>query len=97
MSELIWDNPPAAGGPGIGAHARRWYEIAGELKKRPGDWAIVRSGDLTEHFSAHTTAGNIRRGLLTAFRPVGAFEAVARKVDDEVRVYARYVGVPSET
>ena len=43
---------------------------------------------------ASHTAMNIKRGLLAGM-PIGEFEAVSRTVDNEFRVYARYVGEPS--
>lgn len=60
------------------------------LRDLPGEWAIVTTRATGNR--AHTYAYGIRTGALHAYRPAGAFEAKARTVDGEHRVYARYVG-----
>jgi hypothetical protein len=46
--------------------------------------------------SAAKTAHTIRSGVQAPYRPSGSFEAVARTVDGEHRVYARYTGPVKE-
>jgi hypothetical protein len=60
--------------------------IADELRARPGEWALVLQADTNVH--AWQKASNIKRGILAAFRPFGAFEATTRNGLD---VWARYV------
>jgi hypothetical protein len=61
--------------------------IADELRARPGEWALVLHADTNAH--AWQKASNIKRGIIAAFRPFGAFEATTR---NGVDVWARYVG-----
>lgn len=87
-SELRWGEPP----PG-----RRglidWPAVAVSLRAEPGRWAIIQV--CRSPAAASNLARRVRDGSYSAFRPVGAFEAVSRTVDGEIRVYARYVGEPS--
>jgi hypothetical protein len=82
------DPPPAKTGP----HAGGWFQIAAELKARPGEWAIVRE-NVTSNISTY-----IRRGGSAAFVPAGSFEATARRngTPGRVDIYARYVGENGE-
>ena len=41
-------------------------------------------------------ANYVRQARSSAWMPIGAFEAVSRKVDKEYRVYARFVGGKDE-
>ncbi|GAU66688.1 hypothetical protein SSP35_03_03360 [Streptomyces sp. NBRC 110611] len=65
-------------------------EAARQLRERPGEWAVVRRTETSDQAGAAAQA--IRDGRLRAYRPTGAFEATARTVVGEHRVYARYVG-----
>lgn len=64
---------------------RRMYDVeVAELRAHPGNWGIVREDAPSRYMAKH-----IRRGMLAAFRPEGAFDAVARKNDDGTyRIYA---------
>ncbi|WP_030271233.1 hypothetical protein [Streptomyces sp. NRRL B-24484] len=67
--------------------------IARALRDRPSEWAVVqRSASITRAASA---AQAIRSAKLGAYEPAGAFQAVARTVEGEHRVYARWIGEPS--
>lgn len=55
--------------------------IARTLRQRPGEWAELPQVGVN-------VAQTIRSGLHSAYRPMGAFEAVARYGV----LYARYVG-----
>ncbi|MET8627953.1 hypothetical protein ABZW30_30140 [Kitasatospora sp. NPDC004669] len=67
--------------------------ISRVLRDRPAEWAVVqRAGSIARAASA---AQAIRSAKLLAYGPAGAFEAVARTVEGEHRVYARYVGAPA--
>ncbi|AUG78072.1 hypothetical protein CFP65_3271 [Kitasatospora sp. MMS16-BH015] len=64
--------------------------IARALRGRPSEWAVVqRAASIGRAASA---AQAIRSARLHAYEPAGAFQAVARTVQGEHRVYARYVG-----
>lgn len=64
-------------------------DIADALRKRPGEWAHIGTGNPSR-------ATNIKTATLRAFAPAGSFEAVARNlVDGKGDIYARYVGVAS--
>lgn len=65
--------------------------VAAELKARPGEWAIVRTG-FPSKFAAATAASRIKAGHPVAYRPPGSFDALSRTVDSELRLYARYTG-----
>jgi hypothetical protein len=61
------------------------------LRARPGVWALM--GQHRSAGSARQLAYSIRRAdQIRAFRPAGAFEADAKTVLGEHRVYVRYVG-----
>jgi len=59
---------------------------AAQLRDRPGEWALLMTKDTPS--KASDLAGNIRRGIMKAFQPAGAFEATIRGRD----VWVRYVG-----
>lgn len=84
---LTWEDPPA---PHRRAEQVDHAEIARKLKARPGQWAIVRK--YSNSRTAGATASSIRIGRVTAYLPVGDWEATSRTVDGEYRVYVRYVG-----
>lgn len=71
--------------PPQGGKNRELAWFAAELRKRPGEWAILpgRSG----------YANQITKGRLAAF-PVGEFEAVSRRPigADKSATYVRFVG-----
>lgn len=86
MSAVIrWEAPPAER-----VRPRRiaeWDAVADDLRARPSEWALIATG------AQHTgTAGQINAGRIVCFAPAGSFEAQRQLVDDEIRVYARYVG-----
>jgi hypothetical protein len=61
------------------------------LRARPGVWALM--GQHSSPGSARQMAYTIRWSLRTrTFQPAGAFEADAKTVMGEHRVYVRYVG-----
>jgi hypothetical protein len=91
MSTLKFEGPPpTAHGTSKGHHA----DAARELRERPEEWAIV--GVYAHSGSAGAVALQVRKGSIAAYEPAGAFEAKARTVNGEARVYARYVGDPDE-
>lgn len=96
MSDLIWEEPPAAhrSHKSPGSRPRfRYAPQAQELRSRPNEWARV--AELTSASLAGNAAADARNGV-RGFAPRGDFEAVARTVhsDDGTRfyLYARYVG-----
>ncbi|MFF4751806.1 hypothetical protein [Streptomyces sp. NPDC001270] len=78
--------PKSAPGRRPGKHAR----AAEQLRAHPGEWAHVTTAKNSA--SSASLAGAIRAGRLAAYAPAGSFEAAARTVKGEPRVYARYVG-----
>lgn len=64
-------------------------EAANALRERSGEWGIILTTDT--FMAASSLASSIRHGRLAAYSD-GAFEAVARTVDGEHRVYARHAG-----
>lgn len=83
MSDLVWEEPPAAV---LNRQRKTAYtEVAEQLRSRPGVWAKV-PGERTKGTAAGL-AQNIRRGVMKDF-PKGQFEAV----HDGAQVYVRFVG-----
>lgn len=83
---LRFEEPPPSNGKGRIA----WPPVADELRANPEDWAVVAI--CTRRAAASGKAQMIKSGAVPAFRPKGSFEATYRSVEDEFRVYARYVG-----
>ena len=81
---LEWKEPPAEGRREA---SRRWGHVADELRLHPGEWARVATGQKN-----HSLAANIKRGILTVFRPAGHYEATGRRTEQGIEIYARYVG-----
>lgn len=74
-----------------GREARQVF--AGALRARPGDWALL--GKYATSGSARQSAYCVRQAddpQDQPFAPAGSFEAEARTMLGEHRVYARYVG-----
>lgn len=72
----------------------RHAEIARILRSKPCEWARIQ--ERTKRVDAATAAYQIRKGMLAAFRPAGAYEAKARTIDGRYYVYARYIGLAME-
>lgn len=81
MTEVIAWKPP----PGQPRRRARYHYVAAELRRRPGQWALVKAS--VSPAGARATVSQIRRGLVPAFLPTGHFEAVVRGLG----VYVRYV------
>lgn len=86
MTEPRREEPPP-----ISRSERRydWKGIAATLQADPGEWYKVL--DCNTSANAATTARYIRESYYTPLR-ASRYEAVARTVDGEHRVYARYLG-----
>lgn len=96
--EITFENPPrerlGRGGKGLD-HG----DIAAQLRKRPGIWAMIGLRETAAN--AGTAAWQIRNAKnMPYYRPAGAYEAMARTVDvirdgvrvREHRVYVRFIG-----
>lgn len=84
---MKWENPPPAPrtrNPG----GKAWAEQAAELRAHPGHWGILAEYPAGKRQAARNLAWQVSTGLLVAFRPEGAFEAVTRAAGDTVKVYA---------
>lgn len=83
-----WEDPPER--RRSTSPAQNHKELADALKKRPGTWAHVLS------YGAASTAGSVAQGIRSgrplAWYPTGSFDAVARTVNGQHRVYAVYKG-----
>jgi hypothetical protein len=83
---IRWEDPPTR----YYSPKYDWPAIAKALSSAPGTWALVAVCRNTA--TAGSTARHIRNGAYGPLRAVGKFEAIARTVRGEARVYARYVG-----
>jgi hypothetical protein len=72
-----------------GRHSYDWAEIAATLTADPGEWYKIVTCSTAANSS--TTARYVRRSFYKPLRD-GRYEAVARFIDGEHRVYARYLG-----
>lgn len=61
-----------------------WHAIAAAARDNPGAWVKVPKA------APYTKRRQVRNGLLSAFRPIGAFDAAIR----EGRLYIRFLGEP---
>ena len=94
---VVWEDPPAssASSPRAVTKPTKWQVNSELLRRRPGVWAIVERfnepnyGEDRDKARARSTARNLSVGLYNGCEDV---EAVAREVDGEWRVYARYIG-----
>jgi hypothetical protein len=81
-ARLTWQNPPDLDDPSVPTRT----EIAAALASKPSRWAIV-----ARHDRAVRAAGHVDR--INSGREYGAgFEATARIIGNEHRVYARHIG-----
>lgn len=91
---IRWEDPtPAVAGRRNsgqpGEATSRYTTIAADLRARRGRWAVV------EEFAGRLDRGlssKINKGAMVCFAPAGDFEAVTRRGEGVVRVYARYLG-----
>jgi hypothetical protein len=84
---IRWEDPPPRAGSCGGYD---WCAIVAALRGHPRRWALVATYAGTQ--TAAAVAGDLRVGGIKAAGPAGCVEAVARTVDGQSRVYARYVG-----
>lgn len=89
MSVLRWEDPPPSqsGGKGVAKNLIAHELVAVQLKRRPGQWAVVH-----EARGLNSLARAIKTGDYAPYRPAGAFEATTRWQDDKLVTFARYVG-----
>lgn len=85
MSEVRWEQPPPSGNDRYD-----WAAIGAQLVARPGEWAMVAVARNVG--TSSQMAKKIRTSDYHPLAALGRFEAVARTVDGEPRVYARYIG-----
>lgn len=88
MSKFRFEEPPASQLGRPSSHT----EAAKALMERPGEWGMITVCSTSG--SSSSTARAIRKGVSKTWQPAGDFEAVARKVDGQYRVYARYMPDP---
>lgn len=93
MSGVIrWERPPpiTRNPSGFGPAVRDWESIVADLRSKPGEWGLVAL--CNNRGTASQVANALRTCEYAALWRNGPFEATARHVDGEARVYARYVG-----
>lgn len=89
MRQTIWEDPPdAERAPRANPKRLRILAFADDLRAHPGKWGIYPQV-LGTHMSAVGTASRARVGRWPGGK---GFEAVARTVGGEERVYVRFVG-----
>ena len=91
-AEIVWEDPPARRRRGGTA---RYTQAAAALRANPNQWAVIRRWPKEHIGRAGNFATSIKKDVLVDFR--GGFEAIARTVGDEARVYARFVGTGDES
>jgi len=69
----------------------RIRQFGDELRENPGKWAEY-PGDLFSSRSAYSTAANVKGGKSKAFEPAGSFDAMARTIDGETKVFVSFKG-----
>lgn len=79
--------PPRAGVTGKPKAVIVHELIAVQLRRRPGEWAVVQEVPYLPQL-----AMQMNRGAYAPYRPAGSFEATVRTEGDLHLVYARYVG-----
>jgi hypothetical protein len=89
---LRFEDPPASR-----SVASAYTADLEELKQHPNRWAIIAAFPANPvHGDGDTKAANlaqaIRQGKTPVCQPARSFEVKQRRVDDEHRVYVRYVG-----
>lgn len=89
--DIVFEDPPAPCRSWTMRQRIDWTAVGDTLSGKPGQWAkIAVLDDVTK---AGRYANRIRSGLIDSLQPYGGlFEAAARTVEGEHRVYARYVG-----
>ena len=88
--DIVFEDPPAPCRSWRLPQRIDWTAVGKTLSEQPERWArIAVLDDVTK---AGRYAHRIRYGLVEGLQPYGVFEARARTVDGEHRVYARLVG-----
>lgn len=93
MSVIRWEEPPPAHAEnkGVPKHLISHELIAAQLRRRPGEWAVIYESNTPTTAIAHV----VKRAQVKAYRPAGSFEAVTRHVRGMNLAYARYIGEKS--
>lgn len=90
MPDIRFEDPPPTSPNPRGQRSHSHFLVAEAMRARPGEWAIVKVAATSQ--AARSSAHQVRSGRINAFASAGTFESMARQVDGENRVYARYVG-----
>jgi hypothetical protein len=89
VSVIRWEEPRKEHGNSRSQAGSPWWDIANELRAKPGCWALVHEG---KHGTASGWQNRIKKGSRPAFEPAGSFEAVTNTEAEVTKLYARYVG-----
>ncbi|MEV7013474.1 hypothetical protein [Streptosporangium sp. NPDC051022] len=90
LLELRWEELPPPCRTWVRPPRMDWPAIGGVLCSRPAEWAVVAV--LPTAAAAARMAHQIRNDDIPSLEVRGVFEAAARTVGQEHRVYARYMG-----
>ena len=88
MTDLVFEEPPPAARGARHRSAHTGY--AAQMREHPGQWARIVVAN--SRAAADSLAYQVKTGRLRAYLPSGSYEAVARTINGEHRVYARYIG-----
>lgn len=83
--DLAWEDPPQ---PQLGTRVGRWEPVADQLREHPGKWAVIATYPLAQRPIASSLTNALSHGK---YRGIDGVQAVSRTVNDEVKVYARWV------
>jgi hypothetical protein len=85
--EFVKELPPDNRGRTNRSGSLKWQKVAAELKKHPGEWALIEKD---VYFS---TATNIKKGIIKAFSNTSDWEvAIRNSHQSRGELYMRYVG-----
>jgi hypothetical protein len=84
MEPIRWEDPPT----GVPEKKRKWVQLLEPLLEHPKRWAVVAT---FEHQRQAEAAAYHMRARKIAMPP-GQWEGLAKTVDSEYRLYARYLG-----
>lgn len=90
---LAWENPPASDLLHPDEKPIDHELVAGTLREFPQHWGLIAVGGPSLYRLVHA----ISKGKISHYRPEGSFEVEARQTPSMYRLYARYIGVPTQS
>lgn len=90
---IEWRNPPTVPAAPPTRDRPNYGQIAGQLRSRPGEWAIVALGRAYWYHAFTREATQINKNLNAKLRMFGAFEAEVWLIEtDTCALFLRYIG-----